>query len=257
MPRKNERSEKPDLIVSPSCQTDHKKSKLPDEYTPLISCGRVSLVGSQVEFPITILRDTDATQSLILEGALPFSSLSDTGMTVLLQGAELGTFRVPLHKVHLKCGLVTAAVVVGVRPSLPVQGVSLILGNDLAGGQVACISNVLQNSVSPTVAAEQVFRVINSNSQQDLSREQIGRVRCLPGKKMVDNQIFVGRLPKHICSRGLEDIFFPYGKLTRCKVKQGIRLAYGFVEFENRRDAEDAIRLENGREIMGTIVRSR
>ena len=54
-------------------------------------------------------------------------------MTVLLQGAELGTFRVPLHKVHLKCGLVTGAVVVGVRPSLPVQGVSLILGNDLAG----------------------------------------------------------------------------------------------------------------------------
>ena len=177
---------------------------------------------------------------------------------MLLQGAELGTFRVPLHKVHLKCGLVTGAVVVGVRPSLPVQGVSLILGNDLAGGQVACISNVPQNSVPPTVAAEQVpmkvYRVSNSNSQQDLSREQIGHVRCLPGKKMVDNQIFVGRLPKHICSRDLEDIFFPYGKLTRCEVKQGIRLAYGFVEFENRRDAEDAIRLENGREIMGTRI---
>ena len=71
---------------------------------------------------------------------------------------------------------------------------------------------------------------------------------------MVDNQIFVGRLLKHICSRDLEDIFFPYGKLTRCEVKQGIRLAYGFVEFENRRDAEDAIHLENGREIMGTRV---
>ena len=42
LPRKNERSEKPDLIVSPSFQTDHKKtSKLPDEYTPFISCGSV------------------------------------------------------------------------------------------------------------------------------------------------------------------------------------------------------------------------
>ena len=135
-----------------------------------------------MESPITILRDTGATQSLILEDALPFSSHSDTGMTVLLQGAELGTYHVPLHKVHLKCGLVTGAVVVGVRPSLPVQGVSLILGNNLAGGQVAFISNVPQDSVSPTVAAEQVpmkvYRVSNSNSQQDLSREQeIGRVR--------------------------------------------------------------------------------
>ena len=31
-------------------------------------------------------------RSLILEDALPFSSHSDTGMTVLLQGAELGIF---------------------------------------------------------------------------------------------------------------------------------------------------------------------
>ena len=71
---------------------------------------------------------------------------------------------------------------------------------------------------------------------------------------MVDNQVFVGWLPKHICSRDLEDIFFLYGKLTLCEVKQGIRLAYGFVEFENRRDAEDAICLENGREIIGTKI---
>ena len=70
-------------------------------------------------------------------------------MTVLLQGAELGTFRVPLHKVHLKCGLVTG----GVRPFLPVQSVSFILGNDLAGGKVAYVSNVPQDSVSPAVAA--------------------------------------------------------------------------------------------------------
>ena len=59
LPRKNERSEKPDLTISPSFQTDHKKtSKLPVEYTHCISCGSVSLVGSQVESPITILRDT-------------------------------------------------------------------------------------------------------------------------------------------------------------------------------------------------------
>ena len=85
---------------------------------------------------------------------------------------ELETFHVPLHKVHLKCGLVTGPVVVGVRPSLPVQGVSLVLGNDLAGGQVACVSNVPQDLGPSNVAAEQaptkVYRV--SNSQQDLTR---------------------------------------------------------------------------------------
>ena len=87
---------------------------------------------------------------------------------MLLQGVKLGTSRVPLHKVHLKCGIVTGTVVVGVRLSLPVQVVSLILGNDLAGGQVAYISHVPQISVSPTVAAEQtptkVYRVKSFNS---------------------------------------------------------------------------------------------
>ena len=88
--RKNERSEKPNLLVSLSFQTDHKKTgKLPDEYTPFISCGSVSLVDSQVESPITILRDTGATQSLILEGVLPISSQSDMEMTVTTR-SEVG-----------------------------------------------------------------------------------------------------------------------------------------------------------------------
>jgi len=43
---------------------------------------------------------------------------------------------VPLHRVHLKCNLVEGRVTVGIRHSLPVRSVSLILGNDLAGQQV-------------------------------------------------------------------------------------------------------------------------
>ncbi|XP_059850646.1 uncharacterized protein LOC132407731 [Hypanus sabinus] len=41
-----------------------------------------------------------------------------------------------LHKVKLKSGLVTGLVKVGLQPSLPVKDISLLLGNDLAGGQV-------------------------------------------------------------------------------------------------------------------------
>jgi len=42
------------------------------------------------EKPVTILRDMGALQSLILNDVLPFSSQSDTGVTVLLQKVELG-----------------------------------------------------------------------------------------------------------------------------------------------------------------------
>ena len=36
----------------------------------------------------------------------------------------------------LDCGLVKGEVVVGLRPSLPIEGIELILGNNLAGERV-------------------------------------------------------------------------------------------------------------------------
>ena len=43
---------------------------------------------------------------------------------------------IPLHKVTLQSNLVSDTVMVGVRPSLPIRGVELILGNDLAEGPI-------------------------------------------------------------------------------------------------------------------------
>ena len=51
---------------------------------------------------------------------------------MLVQEVELGVLSVPLHKVYIQSELITGPVIVGVQPTLPVQGVSL-LGNDLAG----------------------------------------------------------------------------------------------------------------------------
>ncbi len=47
-----------------------------------------------------------------------------------------------------------------------------------------------------------------------------------------------GRLPLDCRPRDLEDMFYKYGRIIRCDVKVG----FGFVEYEDRRDAEDAIR---------------
>ncbi|KAJ8377284.1 hypothetical protein AAFF_G00261930 [Aldrovandia affinis] len=41
-----------------------------------------------------------------------------------------------IQRVHLDSDLVQDDVVVAVQPSLPVEGVEVILGNDLAGGKV-------------------------------------------------------------------------------------------------------------------------
>lgn len=56
--------------------------------------------------------------------------------SVLVSGFEMGVVAVPLHRVDFRCDLLSVSVVVGVRLSLPVAGVSFILGNDFAGGNV-------------------------------------------------------------------------------------------------------------------------
>ena len=77
------------------------------------------------------MRDTGATQSLLLEGVEPLGVSNTTGESVIAQGIEGGCLTVPLHKVDLVSDLVTGSVVVGTRPTLPIKGVSLLLGNDL------------------------------------------------------------------------------------------------------------------------------
>ena len=44
----------------------------------------------------------------------------------------MGILEVLLHEV-IKSSLINGNIVIGMRPSLPVEGISLILGNDLAG----------------------------------------------------------------------------------------------------------------------------
>ncbi|KAJ8046965.1 hypothetical protein HOLleu_05822 [Holothuria leucospilota] len=109
-----------------------------EEYLPFVSEGFISLDGNSAHPPIKIkiLRDTGATQSLLLDGVLPLSDSTSTGANVLIQGVECGFISVPLHKINLKSDLTSGSVIVGVRPTLPVKGVSLLLGNALAGGKV-------------------------------------------------------------------------------------------------------------------------
>ena len=85
---------------------------------------------------LKILRDTSASQSLILADTLPFSEKTYYVTSVLIQGVECGFINVPLHNIYLSSDLVTGLVAVGIRPSLPFKGVYLLLGNDFAGDKV-------------------------------------------------------------------------------------------------------------------------
>ncbi|XP_061572222.1 uncharacterized protein LOC133425392 [Cololabis saira] len=98
--------------------------------------GFVSLTEKGDRVPVTILRDTAASQSFMLSHVLPFSEESAGDSGVLVRGFGMQYLEAPLHTIYLKSDLVTGFVTVGVCPCFPIEGVSFILGNDLAGGKV-------------------------------------------------------------------------------------------------------------------------
>ena len=95
-----------------------KESDYIENYKPFISEGVVSLVGDENSSQkVKILRDTGATQSLMLDSVLPLTENSFTGANVLILGVEMGVLEVPLHEVNIKSSLINGNIVIGMRPS--------------------------------------------------------------------------------------------------------------------------------------------
>jgi len=63
-------------------------------------------------------------------------------------------------------------------------------------------------------------------------------------------RLYVGRLPSRASERDIERLFKGYGRLRDINLKNG----YGFVDFEDYRDADDAVYDLNGKEYMGERV---
>ena len=84
--------------------------------------------------PVTILRDTGSSQSILLQGAIDLQQQHFTGQYALISGISGNTLSIPLYRVVLKSSLLEnspAEIVVGLVPSLPVEGCSFLMGNDL------------------------------------------------------------------------------------------------------------------------------
>ena len=113
------------------------QSRDPDsDFQPFLMKGFVSLVEGGAKVPVNIIRDTASNQSVILEHVLPFSEESALKSDVLVRGFDMQYVGLPLHNIYLDSDLVTGYVKVGVRAKFPIEGVSLLLGNDLAGGKL-------------------------------------------------------------------------------------------------------------------------
>ena len=148
--RKNKKPVALTMAKPPNNFTLNNSDRISKVFEPFVMDGFISIDGDS-KMPVKILRDTGASQTLLASDSISLTEASSTGTSVLLQGLEMDYTEVPLHRINLDCELVSGPVVVAVRPKLPIEGVSLILGNDLAGGKVKVNPLVVQ---SPKVIEE-------------------------------------------------------------------------------------------------------
>ncbi|VDM53189.1 unnamed protein product [Angiostrongylus costaricensis] len=70
-----------------------------------------------------------------------------------------------------------------------------------------------------------------------------------------DTRIYVGNLPPDCREKDIEDVFAKYGKIRSVDIKGGRGPLYAFVEFEDSRDASDAVRSRDGYDLDGSRLR--
>ncbi|KZT26643.1 RNA-binding domain-containing protein [Neolentinus lepideus HHB14362 ss-1] len=63
-------------------------------------------------------------------------------------------------------------------------------------------------------------------------------------------RLYLGKLPADARTDDVSKFFDGYGRIVDCRVMTG----FGFVEFENPRDAEDAVHHFNGKSFMGASI---
>ena len=112
-------------------------------FDSFMSCGSVSVKEQGEKKPIVILRDTGASQTLLSADVLPMGQESSEKAHVLVRGVEGDYKPVPLYEIYLESDLVTGPVSVAVVNQIPVEGVKMLLGNDLAGDRVKANPHVI------------------------------------------------------------------------------------------------------------------
>ena len=70
-----------------------------------------------------------------------------TGEWVIIQGVGGDFVSVPLHQISLDSEIVCGTIIVGVVDSLPMQGISMLLGNNLAGERLVPHPRVVEKPI--------------------------------------------------------------------------------------------------------------
>ncbi|XP_066952487.1 uncharacterized protein [Macrobrachium rosenbergii] len=169
-----------------------KDRELLKDFGPYVSHGTVDFMnkpGSEEE--VVILRDTGAAQTLLLESVVPPDVEICENELVLLDGFPDSVVSCPLITIKLKCSIIVGEVKVAAVKNLPIAGIGLVLGNDLAKGKVGTDPLLICNPVDsefekPLDFVDEVLPVSAVTRAQ--SKELKAEEECEIGKFFEDQE---------------------------------------------------------------------
>lgn len=216
-------------------------------YKGFLSVGTVSVSQGEQEVPVNILRDTGASQSVLLSGVMDLPESSSLKSSVLLKGVG-GEFQtIPLYQLYLKSDLVCGEVILGVVPTLPVGGVQLLLGNDLAFDRVWA-NPVISNTpceAPETHALEAEYPAVFSACV--VTRSQ-AREKSVYSDSVCKSSVNLGETQLGKLLRGFNDLSFSRDKLIAEQQSDPVLAVYmeTAASLEEIRYMAGGFYLENG-----------
>ena len=82
--------------------------------------------------------------------------------------------------------------------------------------------------------------------------EKLREIANMPSN---ETRIYVGNLPPDIRTKDIEDLFYKYGKIVFIDLKNRRGPPFAFVEFDDPRDADDAVYARDGYDYDGYKLR--
>lgn len=113
--------------------------------------------------PLHILRDTNASQSLLL-CCLPGGLRLATGKWITIRGVGNRPVSILLHRVNIKLNLVSGTIIVGVVNKLLMRGVSMLLAGGSRENQFA------KAKVTSCAVSRTQERVMNNEREKERER---------------------------------------------------------------------------------------
>ena len=141
---------------------------------------------------VQIWRDTGSQQSLMRKGILNLNQDTYLGSDILVEGVT-GSVSVPLHKVFLESELVNGEIHIGLIDRIPMPGIDVLIGNEIAGSKVDFTRNKVENPQTDAGSPEpKEFQPGKEKRDEHIDLHALGKCESEPQP----NDLFLEQSPE-------------------------------------------------------------